>query len=776
MKGFLSAAILNALYASAVANAEPVDDVNPNIGGIGHLLVATAPIVQAPHGMVELAPNPYPETADRYLADRLCSFSIRALPRYSTAAAASWIMATTGKLAVTAGAMASSFDHDFEKVTPYYSSILLEDYNIEAEYTATAHAAYFRYTFPPSPSAHILIGSNAQVERIGDHAFAGVEVLAGTDATLDVAHPGRNSVVAYFYAELNKPFEASGTWRGTEIARGSNREAGETVGIFADYATSADEPIEVRIGISYIDLAQARRNLTREIPAWDFAGAKNRARRVWSDALDRVRIKGGTERQRTIFYSALYRVMLGSEAMDVTEDGRYYSLVDHRVHEAQGHDFYQVGSNWGSHHSLFPLLLLLEPERQNDILRSYVRMEEEGGWLATSGGRHQMIGHHEVATITDAYLKGFRDFDAGKAYAAMKRNAMETTMLSRHLGDSCELTELDRVYLEKGFFPALAPGEKEFVPQVGFGRQSVSITLENCYDDWCLAQLAGALGQEEDRTYFLKRAKNYRNVFDASIGFMRPKTADGKWVEPYDPIWSGGQGGRDYFTENNGWNYTWYVPHDVQGLSNLMGGSERFVAKLNAMFGTTVPLYEKFRFLAQYPDMTGWIGMYSHGNEPTWHIPYLYNYAGAPWLTQRRVREIMDIWYGAGPLGMCGDEDYGEMSSWYVLSAMGFYTVCPGRPVYDIGSPIFEKVEIDVGQGRTFVVEAKGVSARNKYIQSAVLNGKALDRPWFKHSDLAQGGALVLSMGPRPNQAWGSAPDAAPPSLTPILRDAVPGR
>jgi len=776
MRRLLPAAVLGTLCIPSAVNADPVDEVNPNLGGIGHLLVATAPIVQLPHGMVELAANPFPETADRYLADKLSSFSIRALPRYATAAAPSWIMATTGALAVTAETRASSYDHDAETVTPYYSSVLLEDYNIEAEFTATEHAAYFRYVFPSSPSAHILLGSNARVEPVGDRAFEGVEILSGANADPDFAHPDLNGARAYFYAEFSRPFASSGTWSGAAIARGSTGASGPSVGFFADYATSAGEPIEVRIGVSYIDLAQARRNLAREIPAWDFAGAKNRARRVWSDALGRIKITGGTERQRTIFYSALYRVLLGSQAMDVTEDGRYYSLVDGRVHAAEGHDFYRVGSNWGSHHSLFPLLLVLEPERQNDLLRSYVRMEEEGGWLSTSGGQRQMIGRHEVATITDAYLKGFRDFDAERAYAAMKRNAMETTMLSRHLGASCALTELDRVYLDKGFFPALAPGEKETVPQVGFGRQSVSVTLENCYDDWCLAQLAGALGKEADRAYFSKRAVNYRNLFDARIGFMRPKTADGRWVEPYDPIWSGGQGGRDYFTENNGWNYTWFVPHDVQGLCILMGGREPFVGKLNAMFRTTVPLYDKFRFLAQFPDMTGWIGMYSHGNEPTWHIPYLYNYAGAPWMTQRRVREIMDVWYGAGPLGMCGDEDFGEMSSWYVLSAMGVYTVCPGRPVYDIGSPIFERAEIDVGRGRTFTIEARDVSARNKYIQSAVLNGEALGRPWFTHSDLANGGGLVLAMGPRPNPAWGSAPGAAPPSLTPVASEEAPGR
>ncbi len=738
-------------YAYAQNVKDPVDYVDPNIGTIAHLLVATSPIVQLPHGMVELAHNPSPETRDRYLASKIASFSIRALPRYSIATVPSWIMATTGKLQVNSE-MDSYFDHDFETVTPYYSAVLLEDYDINVEYTVTEHAAYYRFTFPKSSNSHILIGSNSNVKILKDYIIEGLE-----DA---------RSATAYFYAEFSKPFASYGTWKDEQVFIGSKERSGDNIGVFTNFTTSQGEQIEVKIGISYIDMDQARQNLEKEIPAWDFAGVKNRAKNIWNKALSKIKIEGGTEKQRTIFYSALYRVMLGSQSMNLTEYGRYYSRVDNKVHKTDGHDFYRVGSNWGSHHSLFPLFLLLEPEKQNALMRSYVLVEEQGNWISTSGGQHNMIGHHEAATITDAYMKGFRDFDVEKAYEGMKRNAMETTMLSRHIGNSCAMTELDSVYLNKGFFPALAPGEEEWVPQVGFGRQSVSLTLENCYDDWCIAMMANTLGKKEDYDYFMKRAHNYQNLFDASIGFMRPKTADGNWITPYDPIWSGGQGGRDHFTENNGWNYTWYVPHDVQGLINLMGGREKFIDKLNELFSTEIPLYRKFDFLGQFPDMTGLIGMYSHGNEPTWHIPYLYNYAGSPWMTQKRVRDIMNIWYSAEPLGMCGDEDFGELSSWYVLSAMGFYTVCPGQPVYDIGSPLFEKVTIDIGNDKTFVIEARNVSAKNKYIQSAKLNNRNLNKPWFEHSDIVNGKKLVLNMGSRPNKKWGSAPDAAPPSMS----------
>jgi len=737
----LLAFIINFVSCNEEKIKEPVDYVNPNIGTIGHLLVATASMVQLPHGMVQVGQNPYPELADRYLADRVSGFSIRALPRYSTKSLPG-IMATTGEAKITPDEYASGFDHDFEVVTPYFSSLLLESYNIEASMTATSHASFYKFKFPESKLSNILMNNNLRIKVMGDSIIESVEQVDTIQQ-------------AYYYAVFSKPVSSFITWKDS-IKTAQNEQTGSSIGALVSFSTKENEEILVKVGVSFIDMEQAKKNLEDEIPDWNFEKIKTNARKIWNDALGKIRVEGGTEKERTVFYSALYRVMLASQAIDLTEQGRYYSRFDKTVHDSDGHPFYKLSSNWGSHHSLFPLDLLLEPEKQNDYMRTYVRMQEQCGWLTNSGGYRNMIGRHEVATITDAYMKGYRDFDIETAYNAMKRNATGSSMLSREIGDNSSLTELDKVYLEKGYFPAKRPGEKEWVKEVGFGRQAVSITLENCYDDWCMSVLAKELGKKDDYEYFLKRAHNYVNVFDTVTGFMRPKTAEGEWIEPFDPIWSGGQGGRDYYTENNAWNYTWYVPHDVQGLINLMGGKEKFLAKLNQLFETNVPLYEKFNFLKQYPDMTGWIGMYSHGNETTWHIPYFYNYAGQPWMTQRRVRQIMDLWYGDGPLGYCGDEDYGEMSSWYVLSAMGFYTVAPGRPVYDIGSPLFKRSVIDIGGGKTFTVESINVSRENKYIQSATLNGKKLDSPWFTHEELMQGGKLELMMGPRPNYYWGA--------------------
>jgi predicted alpha-1,2-mannosidase len=422
---------------------------------------------------------------------------------------------------------------------------------------------------------------------------------------------------------------------------------------------------------------------------------------------------------------------------------------------------------WDTYRSLHPLQILLDPHRQQDMVRSYLRMYEQSGWLpsfpSVAGEQAAMIGHHAAPFIVDLYEKGYRDFDVEKAYTAMRKNATQATMLPWKRGP---LTDLDRVYFEKGFFPALAHGEQETVPEVTVEkRQAVSVTLESSYDDWCVAQLAKALGKQEDAVYFTKLAHNYKNVFNAEIGFMAPRSADGKWVAQFDPKLGGGQGGRDYFTEVNSWLYTFNVQHDPAGLIQLLGGRDAFNAKLDQLFveqyGTS-----KYHFLGQFPDATGLIGQYAQGNEPSFHIPYLYDFSGQPWKTQRRVRQIMDVWYGDGPLGIPGDEDGGATSSWYVWSAIGIYPECPGSPVYEIGSPIFGKSVIRLERGKQFTILANHVSARNKYIQSAMLNGRPLNRPWFRHADIAEGGSLVLEMGDKPNLRWGSAPEDAPPSMT----------
>ncbi|NLV91107.1 MAG: glycoside hydrolase family 92 protein [Firmicutes bacterium] len=698
----------------------PVDYVNPNIGGIGHLLTATSPTVMLPHSMMRIAPRTAPGVVDRYLADKIYDFPIGGAS----------LMATVGGVADNPDDLASLYDHDFETATPYYYSVLLEDYDLSVEYSVTERAAYFRFHPPRTEEVvrlWINVGDRGQVEFADNSTIAGWADLAG--------------VASYFYLELSSP-------------TGEIRQ--RQSGVVADFAGVGGSVIELKVGLSYISVEQARENLHNEIPGWDWHGVVSGARDQWNSALSKIEVKGGTTKQRTIFYTALYRAM--GRMVNITESGRYFSGFDGKVHLTQGHDFYVNDGLWDTYRCMHPLQLLLEPQRQLEMIASYLRMYEQCGWFPSfphlQGALPIMLGNHGAALIADTYMKGYRDFDLPLAYEALKKNAMEGTKLPWRIGPK---TELDEIYLEKGFFPALQKGEEETVSQVHSfeRRQAVSVTLEHSYDDWCLAQLAKALNLQDDYEYFMERSKNYRNLYNPEIGFMAPKDAAGNWVEDFDPKLGGGQGGRDYFAECNSWIYTFHVQHDIAGLMELMGGPQAFEQRLDALFTEQYDV-PKYFFLKQFPDATGLIGQYAQGNEPSFHIPYLYNYAGAPWKTQRRVRQIMDLWYGDGPLGICGDEDGGAMSSWYVFSAMGMYPVCPGRPIYDLGSPLFEEVRIHLESGASFSIVAEDVSQQNKYIQGAGINGRSLDQPWVNHADIVEGGELILKMGPRPNDGWGA--------------------
>jgi predicted alpha-1,2-mannosidase len=748
----------NAAGGATAKHMDPVDYVSPNIGGIGQLLTATVPYVQTPHGMARLAPVTTPGINDRYLADKIYGFP----------AGPAMLMASTGKVSTHPKDYASDFDRDFETTTPYYYEADLQSWDIKAEVTATPTAAYYRFTLPAGSGTHLALSmeDGSELKVVGDSAVEGSERVGGTVAKLSESD---GETREYFYAEFSKPFHHYETWQNDELSQ-SQGQTGNHIGFVADESSAGRDQVEVRVGLSYISTEQARKNLNREIAGQSFEQVKGQTRDLWNKRLGAVQVDGGNERQRTIFYTALYRSL--GRMTDITEDGRYFSGYDHKIHESNGHDFYVDDGLWDTYRSLHPLQLLLEAPQQEDMIRSYLRMYQQSGWLpsfpSVAGEQAVMIGHHAAAYILDAYMKGYRDFNVEEAYQAIRRNETQATMLPWQRGP---LTSLDHGYFDKGFFPALAAGEVETVQQVtGERRQAVSVTLETSYDDWCAAQLAKALGKQDDYAYFTKLAHNYRNVFNPKIGFMAPRSADGQWVSHFDPKLGGGQGGRDYFTEVNSWLYTFHVQHDVAGLIQLMGGRENFNAKLDQLFveqyGTS-----KYSYLDQFPDSTGLVGLYAQGNEPSFHIPYLYTFSGQPWKTQQRVRLLMDLWYGDGPLGIPGDDDGGETSSWYVLSAMGFYPVCPGSPVYEVGSPIFAKSSIRMANGKEFTIVAHHVSAQNKYIQSAQLNGKGLDKPWFAHAAIADGGSLVLEMGDKPNKTWGSALEDAPPSMSPAIGD-----
>jgi predicted alpha-1,2-mannosidase len=765
---------------AALESSEPVDYVDTNIGTLSYKTWSTSPTVQLPHGMLEIDPFTTPGIGDRYLADKVWSFFTGAFA----------IMPTVGAARYDPAQNASEFDHDLELATPYTYAVLLEDSEIEVAATASERAAYFRFTFPDTASGNVLV----YLAGDGAASFDGKGVLTGSQTFW-----GTKTHFHLEFAEAPAATEIVALPADPGTRRG-RRSLSPTQVVVAGFDVSGGKQIEVRAGISYISVEQARDNLHAEIPQWDFEATKQRARDRWNNVLQHIRVEGGSEDQKTIFYTAIYRDV--QRMKNITEGGRYYSGFDGQVHEADGQDFYNVDQPWDTYRCARPLQVILEPERIDDMLQSYTRMAQQLGWMpitpSVGGERATMVGRHIAAIITDAYNKGFRDFDLEAAYEGLRTSALERTILPWVKGPA---TELDRAYDELGYMPALPTREDQqvedpdvwranvreiamsempyqitWLPEIGVDewvpevdrwhrRQSVSVTLENGYDDWCLAQLAEALGKEEDAAHFMRRAAGSRRLFNPAIGFMAPKTAEGTWVEPYHPTLSGGFAGEAFFAEMNGWTYTFHVQHDVQGLIDLMGSREAFVEKLDALF-TEQYIMDKPAFWGQFPDMSGLIGQYSQGNEPSFHVPYLYNYAGAPWRTQRRVRDIMKLWYNAGPMGLCGDDDIGSLSSWYVFSAMGFYPVCPGRPVYDLGSPLFERVTISLPEGKTFTIRAKDISDRNKYIQSATLNGEPRDRPWFSHSDLANGGTLELVMGPRPNKDWGSAPEAAPPSMT----------
>jgi predicted alpha-1,2-mannosidase len=689
--------------------------------------------------MVRVFPITKPGLKDRYLSDKIYGFALN-MPAYRMGHVTE-LMPTTGDLNLNRNEYASSYDHDLEEVHPWYHKVNLEDSQIDADWTTTERAVIYRFKFNSKNLCHVIFrsGRKAFFKITGNKTIDGWEEFEKTRQ--------------YFHAEFSRPFDQTGSFESGKIKPGTEIN-GNAIGLYVTFS-STEKPVEVRTGISYIDGQQAAINLQKETANKTFETIKDESHRIWMNELGKIQVEGGTERQKRIFYTSLYRTM--ERMVNISEDGRYYSGYDGLIHDDGGRPFFVDDWLWDTFRSLHPLMLILNPEQQADMVESYIRMYEQSGWMPGFpqfyGDFPAMIGFHSAALVWDTYQKGTRNFEVKKAYEGLKKNAMQSTMLPWRTGPMCVL---DSFYLEKGWYPALPEDSTESVEMVdGFEkRQAVALTLEHSYDDWCLAQLAKALGKDDDYSYFVERAKNYRNVFNPETGFFSPKMANGKWVEPFDPQLSGGIGSRSYFAENNAWTWNFSVQHDIPDLIHLLGGNEAFVNRLDALFNEPTHI-SKWQFMGKFPDATGLNGMFVAGNEPSFHIPYLYNYAGQPWKTQRRIREVMDMWFDDRPLGIPGDEDGGGLCSWYVFSAMGFYPVTPGSGEYAIGSPFFSKIHIHLPDGRTFAVVAENCSQKNKYIQSATLNGKELNKPFISHTDIMQGGQLHFIMGDRPNKNWG---------------------
>lgn len=707
-----------------------VSYVDPTIGGVGIILEPTRPAVHFPNSMLRVFPYRKDQTDDRISYYPLSISSHRQANLFG-------MMPISGE--VDSQNWLAPAVYDREVTTPYYYSAYLEDTD-QVEFTPAAHSGYFKFHFngnePHGIRINVLNGN-------GDITVSGKRTISGTERF--------EGMEAFFYGELN-----------TDITNTSYRDQSRRTQLLVNTGEKT-QVVEFRYAISFVSIEQAKENLQKDIPTWDFAGTKQKAYNIWDKTLAQIEVKGGTPAQKKVFYTSLYRSY--ERMVNINEYGKYYSAYDHKVHTSD-QPFYVDNWLWDTYIALEPLQTLLNPKMEADKIRSYVQMYGQGGWMPSFalvfGDNPCMTGNHAAAWMADAWFKGVRDFDLPKAYEGLKKNSLQGTLLPWRNGPA---TSLDSFYNAKGYMPALKPGEHESVREVhNFERrQAVAVTLENSYDDWCIAQLAAAAGKKEDETLFLQRAANYKNVFRTDKGFMWPKDAAGKWIEPIDPKFSGGQGGRDYFTENNAYTYNWDVKHDLKGLFTLMGGREKAEAKLDQLFREDLGR-SKYQLWYTFPDATGLVGQFVMGNEPSFHIPYIYNYLGAPWKTQKRIRMLMNTWYTDNLFGIPGDEDGGGMTAFVVFSMMGFSPVTPGIPVYNIGSPVFEQVKIKLANGKVFTIDAAGSSDTKKYIQSATLNGKPLNVPWFSHQAVLDGSVLKLVMGEAPNKQWGSGVEDAPPS------------
>ena len=741
---FLFAASCSKYVDKTDSGATPVDYVNPYMGNISHLLVPTFPTIHLPNSMLRV----YPERKD-YTSDLIAGLPVIVTShRGNSAFNLSPIGGDYTKLVPVV-----NYTYDNEEIAPHRYSVVLDEENIEVDYAPSHQSGIYSIDFEEDVLNKLIINTrNGQLEAY-ENGVKGWQLI------------GSGPTKVYLYLETEQPVSNIGALdkESSSINYKTKSVEGQNEALVLEFDA---KKLNLRYGISFISEEQAKKNLRREINTYNVDEVAKIGRDQWNDALGKINISGGSKDDKTIFYTSLYRIY--ERMINISEDGRYYSAVDHTVHSDEGTPFYTDDWIWDTYRATHPLRILIEPEMEIDMINSFIRMAQQSkeGWMPTfpevTGDSHRMNGNHGVAVVWDAYCKGLRGFDLEAAYNACKGAITEKSLLP---WTRVPNTELDVFYKENGYFPALHEGETEYIKEVvrGEKRQAVAVTLGTCYDDWCLSQIAKELGKTDDYHYFLNRSYNYRTLYNKETAFFHPKDKKGNFIEPFDYRFSGGQGARDYYDENNGWVYRWDVPHNPADLIELMGSPEIFANNLDQTFRE--PLGKgKYQFYAQLPDHTGNVGQYSMANEPSLHIPYLYNYAGQPWKTQKRIRTLLNQWFRNDLMGIPGDEDGGGTSAFVVFSAMGFYPVTPGSPTYNIGSPLFENIKVKLAGGKIFEVEAQNCSDKNKFIQSATLNGVELNQPWFDHKDIENGGKLVLVMGDKANKDWGSALNNVPPS------------
>ncbi|WP_210731886.1 GH92 family glycosyl hydrolase [Sphingomonas sp. PAMC26645] len=665
------------------------------------------------------------------------------------------LMATTGALKVKEDERASWYSHKAEDSRPYSYKVYLADYDVTAEVAPTNRAAQFRFTFPQSNDAHIILDG-----------YAGGSMVSIDKAKRRITGYVRNNHGGvpdnfhnYFVAEFDHDFAVSQTWDGKGQVTATPTREGDHVGAVVSFKTRKGEQVGVKVASSFISLEQAERNLRGEIGGDGFEQTKTKAKAIWQREFDRVQVTDPNLDNRRIFYSALYRMLQFPRMFhEVDAKGQtvHYSPYDGKVHPGF---LYTDNGFWDTWRAVFPFFALMYPERDSEIMQGLVNTYKESGWLpewASPGHRDVMIGSNSANLIADAYLNGVRGFDVETLYQAMVKNA--TTSQGRPVDKKGKVVgavgrEGVEYYNRLGYVPY----------DVGI-NENAARTLEYATADFSISRLAAALGKTEDAKLYATRAQNYRKLYDTQSGWMRGRNKNGSWSTPFSPYKWG-----DAFTEGNALHYSWSVMQDVQGLADLMGGREAFVKRLDSIF-TTPPIFDDSYYgqtiheirEMQIVDM----GQYAHGNQPIQHMTYLYDWAGAPWKTQYHVRDVMKKLYSPAPDGYPGDEDNGQTSAWYVFSALGFYPVTPAVGQYAIGSPLFQTVKLTMPGGKTLTIEAANNGPGNVYIQSASFNGTPHDKPWLTRAALQQGGTLRFVMGPTPNTAWGAAKADAPFSMS----------
>lgn len=751
IRTFLLIAVFNnGLHAQTLKPSKSnLEYIDPTIGNVAPLLNTNRPMVHLPNQMVRM----FPKRQD-HLDMQITDFPLLSL-NMITPQMVFAVKPSTGEVADTGWYRRLNYDHDFEIIRPWYYAVPLPDDKVLTEYSAGEKTGIYRFTFPKGVQKNVLL---SHYYPNGKYEFRNGNTIIGTEFVEDAIHDQKG--VAYVYgAFTGKPQtgkkEGEKYWgKYTVSGRPEKPKKMDGERAWVSYDSNAPSVVEFRYAISFISQEQARNNFEKELKGITFEQLKKKGQSAWEKVMGQIQVEGGTEAQKRTFYTALYRCY--ARMVNISEDGRYFSGYDKKVHE-DDRPFYTDDYTWGNYLALHPLRIILDPEREADILQSYVSMYNQSGWMPEYpkhfGDRPGMFGFKSSVMFLDAYRKGIRNFDVSKAFEGMLKNAEKATMLPFRSGPAAGL---ESFYKEKGYYPGLQPGVAETdsfaVLKRGQKRSSVAITLGDSYDSWALSELAKDLEVADIHKRYAPRAQNYKNLWWDKYNMFMPKDANGEWIE-IDPKFDGGENGFDYYNENNGWSYIWNVQQDIKGLSDLLGGPEKMEQRLDQLFREGLDR-SRPEFFEKFPNQTGLIGQYAIGNQVTFFIPYLFNYTNSPWKTQKYTRLILDTYFKDNIFGVPGDEDGGSMSSFVVFSAMGFFPVTPRIPNYSITSPLFSKVSINLPNGKNFTLVAKNLSPTKKYIQSASLNGKVLRSLSFSHEELMQGGVLSLEMGEETTKEW----------------------